>query len=327
MFSKVDKVINQALKDKATESCQINIWHNGKIVFEKKYGKKYQFFDLASLTKAVFTTPVIIQLVKKKEISLAAPVERYLPYFKNRHIGKVKIRSLLDQTSGLDWWKPFYKSILKKKNPDVKAELMRMLSKEKPKKNSKCVYSDLNFILLGFIIEEVTGKPLDKVFKNTTGKKLKNTGFNLKRSKKLFAPTEKNYRGVVRGQVHDDNAYSFGGVSGHAGLFSNLKETSQMAESLLKVNKKFTKRAVPKSKGDWALGFVIPSRPISTGGSKISDQSFGFTGFTGPSIWIDRKRNTIVTILANRTYPSRKNRKYVEVRRHIHDAVWESIDG
>lgn len=345
MQNNLNKIAEGAVKAKHAQSIQIKVQAPG-YKLTQKHGKKYKYFDIASLTKAVFTVPVLIQLFQEKKFSPDKKVSLYLPAFEKSPIGNLPVRKLLDQTSGLVWWRPFYKKLFKLKPFQKPVALKEMLLKEKLKKNPKAVYSDLNFIILGQIISTIEKMPLDQVFHKRIAKplKLKNTFFidlhgKKKVNKALFAPTERNFRGTIQGEVHDENTASFGGISSHAGLFSTLDETTKMAEELLKAQlgksrmyrksafKKFTKRAIPKTKGDWALGFMIPSKPVSTGGTKISLQSFGFTGFTGTSIWIDTKRKAVVVILSNRTYPTRKNESFRQTRRELHDAIWTLIDG
>jgi len=139
--------------------------------------------------------------------------------------------------------------------------------------------------------------------------------------------------------VFDENAFAMGGLSGHAGLFGTLENCEQFGVWLLetwlgkrkdvlstKTVRLFTKRAVNPKVGDWALGFVVPSRPVSTGGRLISNNAFGHTGFTGTSLWIDPKRQAVVTILSNRTYPTRNDERFKALRIELHDIVWRSLD-
>ncbi len=344
----LNEVAGKAIREGATSALQINISDKNKTLFQKSYGSRnYHYFDLASITKFFVTTPVIMLLVQDKKLSLDSHVGNYLKMFDHHPIGKIKIKNLLNQTSGLEWWKPFYKTLLKVPSLEREYQLKKLFLLERLKNKSQAVYSDLNFILLKWVIEEVTHTPLDLIFETriATPLDLSETFFIRSgkipgaKSKNKFAPTEKTKeRGIVQGIVNDDNAWSFGGVSGHAGLFSTLDETSKMAREFLKIyagessliNKtifrSFAKRAIAKRNGDWALGFMIPSRPMSTGGSKISTESFGFPGFTGPSVWIDTKRGVAITILANRTYPKRDNARFAPVRREIHDIIWESLD-
>jgi CubicO group peptidase (beta-lactamase class C family) len=130
-----------------------------------------------------------------------------------------------------------------------------------------------------------------------------------------------------------------GGVSGHAGLFSTAEDVSVMGQFFLdlfnnqkrniltgKTLKFFVKRATPRALGDWGLGFTIPTRPLSTAGKAVSDLAFGHVGFTGTSLWIDPKRDAVVTILSNRTYPDRNDERFKVLRRKLHDQIWEMID-
>lgn len=129
-----------------------------------------------------------------------------------------------------------------------------------------------------------------------------------------------------------------GGVSGHAGLFSTGGDVTKMGQEFLNLYigkgsfvkastlRKFVKRAVPPKKGDWGLGFTLPSRPVSTAGTKVSLKAFGHVGYTGTSLWIDPTRKSVVTILSNGTYPTYTNEKFKYLRRELHDLVWEIID-
>ena len=128
MRSKLDQLAQKAVREKSAPSIQIHCSVNGKTIIRKKYGKPYQYFDIASLTKMVFTTPVIIQLVQEGKLSIDDPVAKHLGYFSGHPIGKLKVKKLLDQTSGIIWWRPFYKTLFKLKPSEKKFALRR----EKP---------------------------------------------------------------------------------------------------------------------------------------------------------------------------------------------------
>ncbi|MBK9293990.1 MAG: serine hydrolase [Oligoflexia bacterium] len=291
---------------------------NKKIILKISVGKKQNIFDVASVTKIIFTTPIIIKLVSEKKLNLNQTVERYLNIFKKHKIGKIKIKSLLNQTSGLVWWRPFFKRLNKYPLKERKFILVKEFFKENTLKTLKPVYSDLNFILLGWVIESIYNDNLENIFKKHIAEslKLRNTKFKVK-------------------NVNDQNCQSMGGVSSHAGLFSSQNDMVKIGneylsalkgKSKLKMKKQILLKFIKKSKPGWGLGVMKPSRPISTGGTKISLNSFGFPGFTGPSLWIDVKREAFVVIMAERNKPSHKNKRFAPYRVRLHDLAWELVD-
>jgi CubicO group peptidase (beta-lactamase class C family) len=158
-------------------------------------------------------------------------------------------------------------------------------------------------------------------------------------AKARYAPTEfdRIRGGIMQGEVHDENAWSLRGVAPHAGLFGTIDDLSEFGLAVRKalagkrsfVSEKtahrFSRRSVPRSRGDWALGWMMPSRPQSSCGQYFSSRSIGHTGFTGTSLWYDPKRDLLVTILSNRVYPTRENREFVSLRPMLHNFVVESI--
>lgn len=325
------------------KSLGVILFHHGKLVYKKTWGAKYKFFDLASLTKIFVTNNLVMRLSESKQLDISKSADHYLSFLKNTSIGKIKIKHFLSHDSGLVWWRPFYETLVKFSQEERNSILKRMVKKERVGSKKKCIYSDVDYFVLGWIIEEVLEGPLDKwankyVFSPL---KLKNTFFITEKKKvNQFAPTEKHkLRGQIQGIVHDDNAWSLNGVAPHAGLFSTLEETGILANEFLNTYmkrseriiststlRKFTKRQVPAKKGDWALGFMVPTKGQCSGGMKISSQAFGHTGFTGTSVWIDPKRDAAAVVLSNRTFPTRDNIEFRNIRPRIHDILWEMID-
>ncbi len=345
---KLDRLILNSMANGFPQSLQIQVTRKNKLLFKKKYGHQYKFFDLASLTKIFVTTPLIMKLIDENLIALGDKLESHLPFFKGTSLGAIQVIRLLNHSSGVIWWRPFYKILNKLPFELRKPSLQKMLRGERLSKIGQCVYSDLDMMILGWVIEDKFQMNLNEAydlnFVRPLGLKDTFFVFNEQISKaqniKQFAPTGREGKTVIRGIVHDQNARALGGVSGNSGLFSTPDETSKIAQIYFqtlkgkknpvfsqKTMKKFSKRSVTKRAGDWALGFSIPSRPVSSGGKKISKEAFGHTGFTGTSVWIDPVRETVVTVLSNRTYPSAKDERFLQLRRDIHDAVWEMIDG
>jgi len=202
-------------------------------------------------------------------------------------------------------------------------------------------YSDLGFILLGEIVERLTGNSLDKVVKDVfTPLEMRSSLFNPSKDLRArIAPTEQDvtYRKrLLQGEVHDENAWALGGVAGHAGLFSTAGDIAAFAQMLLDggiyahhrilrrslVAQFTTREAVGDSSR--ALGWDVPSQPSSSG-RYFSASSFGQIGFTGTSLWIDPQRDLFVILLTNRVNPTRENEKIRQVRPALHDAVMESL--
>jgi CubicO group peptidase (beta-lactamase class C family) len=206
------------------------------------------------------------------------------------------------------------------------------------------IYSDLGVILLGDILEKITAKPLDLLAQRRIFAPL-GMGHTLfkpgRRLKAQIAPTENDpWRArLIQGEVHDENAYAMGGVSAHAGLFSNASDLAVFCQMLLNGGVYNHHRIVKRSSfekfiarqdfppgSSRALGWDTPSEG-SSAGSLLASTSFGHTGFTGTSIWVDPTRQLFIILLTNRVYPTRENNAILEVRRQVADAVVRAVDG
>jgi beta-N-acetylhexosaminidase len=303
-------------------------------------------YDVASLTKPVVTTTSAMLLVQQGSLDLDLPVERYLPEFAAgaksdpdpNWRARVTVRMLLLHDSGLPDHRDFYKEA--KGHDAIWARVVAEPLVCPP--GTKIQYSDLGFILLGEIIERLTGQSLDafahQAIFSTLG--MSRSVFNPpRRLRKDIAPTEQDttYRKrLVWGEVHDENAWAMGGVAGHAGLFSTAPDLAAFAQMILNggiyghdrllsraIIQQFTTRVVI---GDSArtLGWDVPSE-ASSSGRYFSADSFGHTGFTGTSLWIDPDRQLFVILLTNRVHPTRANERIRQVRPAVHDAVFEAL--
>jgi CubicO group peptidase (beta-lactamase class C family) len=298
-------------------------------------------YDLASLTKVVVTTTLAAMLVDEGRLDLKKPVSAFVPGFRGGARDRVTVEQLLTHSSGLDWWAPFYKDL-----KGGRAEfLQRVLASElKYEPGARSVYSDLGVFLLGEVVERVAGEPLEALARRLIFEPLalKDTQFRPPRELlPRIAPTERypdeprdnpRHGQVAHGQVHDENAFALGGVAAHAGLFGTAPELARFAQMLLNggvyehrrmlsrsVIERFTRRAgVPASTR--ALGWDTPGDGNSAG-ELLSARSFGHTGFTGTSVWIDPERRLFVILLTNRVHPTRENNAIREVRRALADAV------
>jgi len=325
-------------------------------------------YDLASLTKVVATTTLVEKLVEgdfPSPLDLDAPIERYLPEWidgpqsegphkvvvrnlkelsqwqDNRQIAwrhKVTVRHLMTHTSGLPPFKEYWRT------STGKADTLRRIFAEplEYEPGTKVEYSDLGIILMAEIIQRLTGEPLDKLAREYIFDPLgmKNTMYRPPQALwPEIAPTEVDNQlrhRLVQGEVHDENAFAIGGVSGHAGVFSTSPDLAAFCQMLLNggayAHQRVLKRAtiaeftVPQSlaKNERTLGWVVPTEGSSSG-HYFSAHSYGHTGFTGTTIWIDPDRQLFVVLLTNRVNPTRENQKIMEVRPAVHDAVMKGL--
>jgi beta-N-acetylhexosaminidase len=304
-------------------------------------------YDMASLTKVVVTSTSAMMLVQQKRLDLDAPVERYLPEFSAAAKSdpnpswraRITVRMLMLHDSGLPAHRDFYKEA--KGHDPVLAKILAEPLVHEP--GTQVEYSDLGFILLGEIIERLTGETLEQFAKGHIFAPLgmSDTMYNPPAALRArIAPTELDTdfrKRLLRGEVHDENAFAFGGVSGNAGLFSTASDVAAFAQMLLNGGiyahhrllaratiQEFTARQVI---GDSSrtLGWDVPTPPNSAAGHYFSPSAYGHTGFTGTSLWIDPERDLFVVLLTNRVNPTRANEQIRLARPAIHDAILQAL--
>lgn len=301
-------------------------------------------YDVASLTKPVVTTTAVMILVQQKRLELDTPIARYLPEWTAaaksdpNWRARVTSRMLLLHDSGLPAHREFYKEA---KGKD--AILARVFAEPLIHEPGKQIeYSDLGFILLGEIVERLTGVPLDAFAQKEIFVPLGMDDSMFNPAAKLrneIAPTENDttYRKkLIQGEVHDQNAWAMGGVTGHAGLFSTASDLSAFAQLILNggiyehhrvvtraLLQTFTARQTIGNSAR-TLGWDVPLEPAATG-HYFSPQSFGHYGYTGTSLWLDPERGLFILLLTNRVNPSVENIKIRQVRPALHDAVFEAL--
>jgi CubicO group peptidase (beta-lactamase class C family) len=312
-------------------------------------------FDLASLTKVLVTTPLVLLLIRRGRLELETPVHRFLEEYAGQGRDAITVRMLLDHSSGLPAWRPYYERVRSADGEiwlaSVKGQeaVRRMVAAEASEVSpgSRALYSDLNFILLDWILERVSGHPTDVLFAEWLAEPLKLESLffvDLKspvkaaraRRGRAFAATERcPWRGrILIGEVHDENTYAMGGVSGHAGLFGTIRDVAAMADVWLDsflhsggffeqgLAKQFWQKSeVPGSTR--ALGFDTPSPRASQAGGLFGPRTVGQLGFTGTSLWIDPDRELIVVLLTNRVHPTRENGAIKQFRPALHERVAE----
>jgi beta-glucosidase-like glycosyl hydrolase/CubicO group peptidase (beta-lactamase class C family) len=343
-------VIEKAIADKAFPGATLAVGYRGKLsvrAFGKlSYDSKAAatpntIYDIASLTKVVATTTLVAKLAEgdfSVPLDLDAKIERYLPEWASGPNAewrrRVTVRHLLTHTSGLPPFKEYWRTSKNKQNTLTKI-FAEPLDYEP---GTKEVYSDLGIILMAEIIERLTGRTLDDLAKSSIFSPLGMPDTLYRPPKKSWpqiAPTEidNNLRHrLVLGEVHDENAFAIGGVSGHAGLFSTAPDLAAFCQMLLNggvyAHQRILRRATiaqfttPQqlSGGTRTLGWAVPTEGGSSG-HYFSAHSFGHTGFTGTSIWIDPDRQLFVVLLTNRVHPTRENTKIQQVRPALHDSV------
>lgn len=317
-------------------------------------------FDLASLTKPIVTATSLMLLAAEGRVDLDDPVAKVLPPFGERGKEAVTIRSLLTHTSGLKPWRPFHEALLERERKKGERLLGTPAAKEAVleriyrgalvhEPGEAAVYGDLDFILLGAIVEAVSGLALDDFAASRIFAPL---GMNDTRFVRIgdgapelpdalrrrFAATENcPWRGrVLWGEVHDPNAWAMGGVAGHAGLFSTADDVMRFALAVIDtwhgrsdvfprewLVRFLTKNDMPAGT-TWALGWDTPTPGASSAGQHFSPTSVGHLGFTGTSLWIDLEREAAVVMLTNRVHLVAKRSKF-ELRAIVHDLVMESF--
>lgn len=321
-----------------------------KKLFYESYGKidtlnftyaNDTIYDLASLTKPLATSTLAFKLIDSGKLSMEDTPSSLGLFTGLTNLGKLSVKSLLAHSSGLTPNIPLYhrgksRQAYLEGIDDAAASATPYVQEN---------YSDLNYILMGYIIEELTGKTLDKAWESMVAEELglKHTRFLPKVPKEKIAPTESvGPRGQVWGEVHDENSFYSGGVAGHAGLFSDASDIHSFACKYIigKVISKpsFLKATRPANEyigGSFGYGWMIniprphKQSPAFDYARFIGDispyRAFGHTGFTGTSIMIEPESSIIVVILTNRVYPTRENVKILKFRRTFHNLVFSSL--
>ncbi len=348
----ISKLLEQAVENSAFPGGVLLALKDGKIFIHEAFGyhtyakstpaEMGNIFDLASLTKVIATTSAIMNLYDDGKLKLDDPIGKYLPRFIDKNLSDVNdrkivtIRHILMHTSGLPPFKLYYKIA-----GDYSSRIDSVYkTKLESKPGEKVVYSDVGFILLGKIVERISGVQLDKYVADNIFAPLgmNDTFFNPEAIKfKRILPTEydKIDGKLIHGFVHDENSQGFGGIAGHAGLFSTADDLAIFSQMMLNGGKYKTENIfstatvdlfTKQNNNDRYLGWEAPSGTAS-GGVYLSDSSFGHTGFTGTSLWIDPQNQIFVILLTNAVHPYRegKDPAYFDWRQRIHSAVYESL--
>ena len=327
-FSTIDRIIEDGIAAKKFPGAVVIVGHNGHVVFHKAYGNRSlipgpepmtedTIFDVASLTKVLATAPAVMQLYEQGRFLLNDPVSKYLPEFAANDKQDITIRQLLTHYSGL---------------PDVSLDDVWSGKQEGLRRAFASVpitapgvqfrYSDINFIVLGALVEKLSGLTLDQYEAKYIARPLglEHTRFLPPASwQDRIAPTQYDNGVMLRGLVHDPTSRRMGGVAGHAGLFSTAGEVAIYAQNLLDrlagrpsrfplsrltLEKMTTPGQPATGTALRGLGWDIDSPYSSNRGELFPIGSFGHTGFTGTSVWIDPTTDTYVVMMANAVYPN-----------------------
>ncbi len=353
-----DPLVVEGIRRGAYPGAALVVGRRDTVLFAKGYGHlawslagppvdpDSTLYDLASLTKVIATTTALMLLVERGKVEIDAPVSRYVPEFNGAGTAAITLRHLLTHTSGLRPTLPLYR------DARDSAGAMRLVHAATPvvPPGTRVVYSDLNAILLGEIVQRAAGESLDAFARREILEPLGLTQTLFRPPPRLrarVAPTGVWRGRPVAGVVNDQNAAQLGGVAGHAGLFSTAADVARFAQFMLRggtlpggrrlvkaeTMRLFTTKAADFGRGSEARAFGWQATPtgeqVSSAGVLLGARSYGHTGWTGTSVWIDPDRDLFVVLLANRAYAPRARRSFTllkEVRGRVADAAAQASD-
>lgn len=362
----LDSIVRVGIGEGAAPGAALAVGRHGRLVHMRGYGRidtaaaapavtDSTLFDMASLTKVVATTTAAMILEEDGLLDLDRPVRDFLPELDAPEKASITVRMLLTHSGGFISGAPLWR------DAPGRAEFLRSMN-ERPlayTPGDSTIYSDWDLIMTGWIIEEITGQPLDVFLEERVWGPLgmRDTGFNPLAEAAVaagehctvthraghpllarIAATEQDtvYRHrPIHGIVHDENACALGGVAGHAGLFSSARDLAVFAQMMLNGghyngvrildHNTVARWTARQNRGSSrALGWDTPS-PRASAGRYFSPRSFGHTGFTGTSIWMDPERGLFVILLTNRVNPTRQNFRHEPLRRDIADTVQRAV--
>ncbi len=360
-FDVVDSLMHQGIEQGVFPGAVVLIARDGAVQFCEAYGRRNLFtrqvvttdtvFDLASLTKPLATTPALMLLVQQSRLTLDEPIGSHCRWLKGSDKEEMSVRALLSHSTGLPAYRPFYRD-LQQVAAASRKEALRAALRDVPLEGifGQTVYSDLGFMLLGLLVEEVTRTQFDRYVHQAIFSPL---GVGGDIEPRLFfndtfvpaTPVTENVAAtevcpwrnrLLEGVVHDENAFAMGGVAGHAGLFGDALGVFYLAREMAAAYagsspngllhpgtvRAFLRR---NTSGSRPLGFDAPSEADASCGRYFSANTVGHLGFTGTSLWIDLDSAVIVILLTNRVHPSRLNERIRSFRPRLHDAVMEAF--
>jgi CubicO group peptidase (beta-lactamase class C family) len=351
LSTKLDKLVKTAIEEAVAPGVAIAVGRNGHIAYMKGYGyidwnqpgspavDTNTLYDLASLTKVIATTTLAMILEEAGQLDINRTVASYLPEFNSPEKAQITVKQLLTHSGGLEAGANIYRTA--RGRDQYLSQINARPLQYTPGTNM--IYSDWDMILLQLVMERITGKTLDVLASEKIFKPLGmiDTQFQPPISlRPRIAPTQVDEArgGLLWGTVHDENAWAMGGVAGHAGLFSTAKDLALFSMMILNGGEgaNGVRIVKPATIARWtarqgkestrALGWDSPEGG-SSAGQFFSPWSFGHTGFTGTSIWIDPEKDLFVVVLTNRVNPTGSNNRHVQLRRDVADAVQQAVLG
>ena len=367
-FEPVRRLCQEAAANEVVPGFVLLVASGGRVQFHEAFGWRQlvprrlpafpdTVYDVASLTKAVVTSVLVMKQVERGALALDEPVGQRLPEFEGAERAAVTVRHLLSHSAGLPAYRPYWQKAASAASERWAISLAAAREPLDYKPGTLSVYSDLGFILLGWLLERVTELRLDALAERDIFRPLdlSAAGFvnlsdpdaraHLLAERSVAATQQSAERGhVVLGEVDDMNAYVMGGISGHAGLFSDAEAVSSIAGALVAawkdagpvtkdgreliardVVREFWEPArVPGS--TWRLGWDGPAPRDSQAGTRLSRAAVGHLGFTGCSLWIDPDRETWIVLLANRVHPTVPEQdRFRAFRPALHDAALDAL--
>jgi CubicO group peptidase (beta-lactamase class C family) len=351
LVGKLDKIVKTSIEEAVAPGVAIAVGRNGRIAYMKGYGyidwnqpgspvvDTNTLYDLASLTKVIATTTLAMILEEGGQLDLNRTVVSYLPEFNSAEKAQITVRQLLTHSGGLEAGANIYRTA--RGRDQYLSQINARPLEYTPGTNM--IYSDWDMILLQLVMERITGKTLDVLAAEKIFRPLGMIDTQFQPSftiRSRIAPTQVDDErgGLLWGTVHDENAWAMGGVAGHAGLFSTAKDLALFSMMILNGGEgaNGVRLVKPATIARWtarqgkestrALGWDSPEGG-SSAGQFFSPWSFGHTGFTGTSIWIDPEKDLFVVVLTNRVNPSRNNTRHVQLRRDVADATQQAVLG
>ena len=368
-FGPVDEALQEAVRDRAFPGAVLRVSCAGELVYEKAVGSRNleaidapvavdTVFDLASLTKPLATTIAILMLVRDRRLDLDERVARYLPHFGVFGKSAVTIRHLLNHTSGLAAHRPYFReaSRLGRLNflasREARAWVYEQVQRERLEAplGARVLYSDLGFLTLGQLVENVSAMSLDqfchrRIFGPARLEALGFIDLTMVRAGRVEPVSDRIAstsacawrQKTLCGEVEDENAWLMAGVAGHAGLFGTAADVDRLA-SLIEDAGRGNGNLLPGElvREMWTiddtvegstrtLGWDTPDARNSSAGTRMSPLTVGHLGFTGTSMWLDLQQRVHIILLTNRVHPSRDNNRIRQWRPRLHDLVMEAL--
>jgi len=347
--ARLDSIVDVAIREGAAPGVVVAVGRFGRLVHLKGYGAidyapgapsvdPTTMYDLASLTKVVATTTAAMILEEEGKLDIARTVQSYVPELDAPDKAGITVRMILTHRGGFEAFAPLHRQY--RGRAEYLAQINARPLTSVP--GTHMVYSDWDFILMQAVIERITGTTLDAFVASRVFAPLGMTSARFTPDttdpillRHIAVTANDTLRGLLHGVVHDPNAWAMGGVAGHAGLFASARDLAVFAQMLLNGGRYAgTKLLSPTTLARWtsvqdpgssrALGWDTPSA-VSSAGRYFSPHSFGHTGFTGTSIWIDPERSLFVVILANRVNSRGESTRHTQLRRDVADAVQSAI--